>query len=504
MRSADLNQPKTGIWGLDDVLAGGLSRGGIFLIEGEPGCGKTTLALQFLREGAAVGEKGLYITLSETEAELRMGAELHGWQLDADIVIQELIPAESLLKGQQEQTLLYASDLELGEATKQIFQTVDRVKPARLVIDSLSEIRLLAQSSLRYRREILTIKHHFAQLSATVLLLDDLTSDGVDRTVHSIAHGVVQLQQITPDYGAERRRLRVLKYRGRKYRGGYHDVSITKGGLNVFPRLIAAEHRTRFARGQIPTGIENFDSLVGGGVEAGSSILVIGPAGTGKSLIAITFAMSAIRRGEKAALFVFDEELGLLFDRMQGLGIDLEGERDRGNLRIEQIDAAEVSPGEFAHRVRRIVDTESIKTVVIDSLNGYQAAMPEEHYLVLHLHELLQYLNRQGAATFLTMAQHGFIGHGMTTPVDVTYLADTVLFLRYFEAHGEVRRAISCIKKRTGRHETSIREYKIGDGGLTVEAPLSGFQGVLSGVPIIAARVNGNGTDNGVGADRLS
>lgn len=493
MRGGDGDQPKTGIWGLDDVLAGGLSRGGIFLLEGEPGSGKTTLALQFLIEGAARGERGLYITLSETESELRLGAASHRWTLDDKITIRELIPAESLLSGGQEQTLLYASDLELGEATKQIFAAVNAVKPQRLVIDSLSEIRLLAQSALRYRREILTIKHHFAQLSSTVMLLDDLTSDVIDRTVHSIAHGVIQLQQITADFGAERRRLRVLKFRGRKYRGGYHDVTITTGGLNVFPRLIAAEHRSSFARTQIPTGIKNFDSLTGGGVEVGSSTLIIGPAGTGKSLIAITFVLSAIRRGEKAALFVFDEELGLLFDRMRNMGIDLQGERDRGHLRIEQIDAAEVSPGEFAHRVRAIVDSESIKTVVIDSLNGYQAAMPAENSLVLHIHELLQYLNRQGAATFLTMAQHGFIGHGMTAPVDVTYLADTVLFLRYFEAQGEVRRAISCIKKRTGRHENSIREYRIGDGGISVGAPLKEFQGVLQGVPTLMARVNGNG-----------
>lgn len=477
------SKASTGVDGLDNVLAGGLSRGGIFLLEGEPGSGKTTVAMQFLLAGAAIGEIGMYISLCETAKELRQSAASHQWTLDENIVIHELIPAESLLRGEQ-QSLLYASDLELSEATAQVFAAVERVKPSRLVIDSLSEIRLLAQSSMRYRREILAIKHHFAQLNATVLLIDDLTSDAIDKTVHSIAHGVVQLQQLAPDYGAERRRVRVLKYRGEKYRGGYHDFTIATGGVNVFPRLVAAEHRTKFQRDRISTGIEAFDSLLGGGVEVGSGTLVIGPAGTGKSLITITFALAAVKRGEQAAIFVFDEELGLLFDRMRGMGIDLEGLVQAGKIRIEQIDAAELSPGEFAHRVRRTVDEEHIKTVIIDSLNGYHTSMPEEKSLILHIHELLQYLNRQGATTFLTMAQHGLVGT-MTTQIDVTYIADTVIVLRYFEAAGAVRRAISCIKKRTGRHENIIREYEIGDGGIKMHDPLTHFHGVLTGVPTV-------------------
>ena len=489
-----MQKASTGIWGLDDVLSGGLTRNNIFLLEGEPGCGKTTMALQFLMAGAALGERCLYITLSETQKELRAGAASHGWDLGNDIVVSELVPASGSAPEEQHQTLLYASDLELGETTQQIYAEVERVKPARLVIDSLSEIRLLAQSSLRYRRQILTIKHHFARLSATVLMLDDLTSEASDKTVHSIAHGVIQLQQFAPDYGAERRRLRVLKYRGQRFRGGYHDMTITTGGINVFPRLIASEYRTKFARQPIPTGIAAFDRLMGGGVDAGSSTLVIGPAGTGKSLIAITFAMAAMQRGEKAALFIFDEELGLLFDRMAGMHVDLEGARDRGQLRIEQIDAAELSPGEFAHRVRKIVDEEQIKTVVIDSLNGYQAAMPAENSLVLHVHELLQYLNRQGTATFLTLAQHGLVGY-MQAPIDVTYLADTVILLRYFESQGRVRRAMSCIKKRTGHHESTIREYRIGEGGLSVEEPITDFQGVLHGVPTILRQDAGPADD---------
>lgn len=473
---------KTGIWGLDEVLSGGLSRGRMFLLEGTPGTGKTTIAVQFLLAGVGVGERGLYITLSETEDELRDGALSHGWELDG-IDIYELLPPESLLDADQQQSLLYSSDLELGETTKQILSAVERFQPKRVVLDSLSEIRLLAQSSLRYRRQILAIKHFFAKFGATVLMLDDLTAEAGDKTVHSVAHGVVQLEQLSPSYGAERRRARVVKYRGVKFRGGYHDMTITTGGVNVFPRLVAAEHRTTFDRGVLPSGNTEMDRLLGGGVSKGSSTLILGPAGTGKSLIAIVFLTEAIARGEKAALFVFDEELGLLFARMKGLGIDLEDMQQKGQLFVEQVDAAELSPGEFTHRVRKRVDQDQIKTVVIDSLNGYQAAMPEENSLILHMHELLQYLNRQGTATFMAVAQHGLVGD-MKAPVDVTYLADSVILLRYFEAMGEVRRAISVIKKRTGPHEATIREYRIDNRGLTIGPPLDNFQGVLRGVPV--------------------
>ena len=474
---------KTGIWGLDEILSGGFSRGHLFLLEGAPGTGKTTIALQFLMEGARAGEKGLYITLSETERELRGGATSHGWTLDERIEIFELLPPESLLDDEQQQSLLYSSDLELGETTKQIFEAVERARPSRVVLDSLSEIRLLAQSSLRYRRQILAIKHYFAKFGSTVMMLDDLTADVADKTVHSVAHGVLRLEELAPSYGAERRRARIIKYRGMKFRGGYHDVTITTGGLNIFPRLVASEYRSSFARTTMSSGVTGLDQLLGGGVEAGSSTLILGPAGTGKSLMVLVFIAAAIARGEKAALFVFDEELGLLFARMKALGIDLEAMQASGSLAIEQVDAAELSPGEFAHRVRKRVDEDHIKTVVIDSLNGYQAAMPEENSLILHMHELLQYLNRQGAATFMTVAQHGLVGD-MKAPVDVTYLADTVILLRYFEALGKVRRAISIIKKRAGAHESTIREYRIDSRGLTIGDPLDGFQGVLRGNPV--------------------
>jgi circadian clock protein KaiC len=372
--------------------------------------------------------------------------------------------------------------LELGETTKRIFEAIERANPTRVVLDSLSEIRLLAQSSLRYRRQILALKHYFSRRNLTVMMLDDLTSDVLDKTVHSVAHGVIRLEELTPEFGGERRRLRVIKYRGQRYRGGYHDFLIETGGVRVFPRLISAEHRTKFDRSALESGSDELDALLGGGVERGSSALVLGPAGTGKSLLTLTFAASAIARGEKAAMFVFDEEKGLLIERAKGLGIDLEGMVDRGELTLTQIDAAEMAPGEFAQMVRECVEMHGARTVIIDSLNGYQAAMPEERQLILHMHELLQFLNRQGATTFLTVAQHGLVGD-MKAPVDVTYLADTVILLRYFEAAGRVRRAISVIKKRTSAHEDTIREYKIHSGGITLGEPLTGFQGVLRGVP---------------------
>jgi circadian clock protein KaiC len=470
-----------GVAGLDDITAGGLTRGRLFLLEGSPGTGKTTIATQFLIAGAAAGERGLYITLSETDAEFRAGAASHGWDL-AGIDIFELIPPENLLDEQQQQSLLYSSDLELGETTKRIFEVFERVKPDRIVIDSLSEIMLLAQSALRFRRQTLALKHYFSQHGATVLMLDDLTADTNDRTMHSIAHGVIHLDELAPDYGAERRRTRIVKYRGQRYRGGYHDFVIEPGGVRIFPRLVSAEHKSEFNRSLVETQSPELNALLGGGLNRGSSTLILGPAGTGKSLLTLTFVKAAIERGERAAMFVFDEELGLLFARALGLSIDLQAMVDSKLLVIEQVDAAELTPGEFSERVRRCVEVYQAKTVVIDSLNGYQASMPGEQALILHMHELLQYLNRQGASTFLTVAQHGLVGD-MKAPVDVTYLADSVILLRYFEATGRVRRAMSIIKKRTGPHEDTIREYRIDQRGITLGEPLTNFHGVLRGVP---------------------
>ena len=470
-----------GVPGLDDITAGGLARGRMFLLEGSPGTGKTTIASQFLIEGAARGERALYITLSETEAEFRDGAASHGWDLKG-IDIFELIPPENLLDEEQQQSLLYSSDLELGETTRRIFEAFEQVKPDRVVLDSLSEILLLAQSPLRFRRQTLALKHYFSRNGATVLMLDDLTTNSNDRTMHSIAHGVVHLEEMAPDYGSERRRLRIIKYRGQRYRGGYHDFLIESGGTRVFPRLVSAEHRSDFDRTPVIAEPPELNALLGGGLDRGSSTLVLGPAGTGKSLLTLNFVVNAIERGENAAMFIFDEEMGLLFNRALGLGIDLQPMVDSNKLVIEQIDAAELAPGEFSERVRRCVELHDARTVVIDSLNGYQAAMPGEQALILHMHELLQYLNRQGASTFLTVAQHGLVGD-MKAPVDVTYLADTVILLRYFEASGRVRRAMSVIKKRTGAHEDTIREYTIDRRGISVGPPLTNFQGVLRGVP---------------------
>lgn len=487
MPSEPVGKAAFGIAGLDDITVGGLTRGRVYLLEGQSGAGKTTIATQFLLAGAAAGETCLYITLSETEVELRAAMTSHGWTLPPAVHIFELVPPEALLDEEQQQSLLYSSDLELGETTRRIFETFEAIKPHRVVLDSLSEIRLLAQSSLRYRRQVLALKHYFSKQAATVLMLDDLTSDVLDKTLHSVAHGVFRLEELTPSYGPERRRLRVLKYRGQQYRGGFHDFVIAPGGVQVFPRLVSAEHKTDFSRDTISTTDERLDQLLGGGLERGASTLILGPAGTGKSLLSITFVAAAVARGEHAAMFVFDEELGLLFSRARGLGIDLAGMVDQGRLVIEQIDAAQLSPGELIQRVRQCVEKHQAKTVVIDSINGYQAAMPEEQALVLHMHELLQYLNRQGVMTFLTVAQHGLVGN-MDSPVDVTYLADTVILLRYFEAAGRVRRAISIVKKRAGAHEDMIREFRIGSTGIVLGEPLSQFQGVLRGDPLFLGK----------------
>jgi circadian clock protein KaiC len=477
-----LPRASTGVAGLDDVIGGGLARNRLHLLEGSPGTGKTTIALQFLLAGARAGETGIYVSLAETEHELREGARSHGWTIGDKIEIFELVPPESVLDPDQHQSLLYSSDLELGETIQRIFEAIERLKPQRVVIDSLSEIRLLAQSSLRYRRQILALKHYFARHNSTVVMLDDLTTETTDRAVHSIAHSVIHLDQLAPIYGGERRRLRLVKCRGQSFRGGYHDFIIAPGGIQAFPRLVAAEHRREHAGESLKSGIKELDLLLGGGITAGSSTLVLGPAGTGKSLLILHYIAAAIARGERAALFVFDEELGLLFQRARGLGFDLAAMRDAKKLFVEQMDAAELSPGELSHRVRTCVDRENIRTVAVDSLNGYQASMPEEQFVTLHLHELLQYLNRNGASTFLAVAQHGMIGD-MKQTIDITYLADTVIMLRYFEALGRVRRAMSVIKKRTGSHEDTIREYQINSRGLLIGQPLEEFQGVLRGVP---------------------
>jgi circadian clock protein KaiC len=474
----------TGSVGLDDILAGGFDADRVYLLEGRPGTGKTTLALQFLLEGVRLGERCLYVTLSESQRELHGVAARHGWTL-AGIDIFELVPAEASLDPEQELTLFHPAEMELSETTQHILDRVAEVNPKRVVFDSLSEMRLLAQSSLRYRRQILALKNFFGGRRCTVLLLDDLSSHDHDLQLHSIANGVITLEQLALDYGAERRRLRVVKMRGMKYRGGYHDFTIETGGLAIYPRLVAAEHHQVFLGELTSTGSAELDALLGGGVERGTSLLLIGGAGIGKSSIALTYAMAAAARDEQVSVFAFDEGLGTVFARAAGLGMPLQAEVDSGRVRIQQIDPAEMSPGEFAHLVRTSVQHHGRRVIIIDSLNGYLNAMPEERFLVLQMHELLSTLNQLGVVTILVLAQHGLMGP-MQTPLDVSYLSDAVVMLRYFEAEGRVRRAISVVKKRSGTHEDAIREFRLTAEGVKVGPPLTEFRGILTGIPTYA------------------
>jgi circadian clock protein KaiC len=471
----------TGSIGLDDILGGGFDADRVYLIEGRPGTGKTTLALQFLLEGVRQGERCLYVTLSESERELRAVMARHGWTL-AGIDVFELVPPEASLDPDQELTLFHPSEMELGETTKNILDRVTEVNPKRVVFDSLSEMRLLSQDSLRYRRQILALKNFFAGRQCTAMLLDDLSSHDHDLQLHSIAHGVITLEQLALEYGAERRRLRVVKMRGMKYRGGYHDFTIETGGLAIYPRLVAAEHHKAFLGELTSTGSSELDALLGGGIERGTSMLLIGGAGVGKSSIALTYAMAAAARGEVVRVFAFDEGLGTVFARAEGLGMPLQTHVDSGQIQLKQIDPAEMSPGEFAHLVRQSVEHDGVRVVIIDSLNGYMNAMPEERFLVLQMHELLSTLNQLGVVTILVLAQHGLMGP-MQTPLDISYLSDAVLMLRYFEAEGRVRRAISVVKKRSSAHEDAIREFRLTAEGVKVGPPLIEFQGILSGVP---------------------
>ncbi|HEY2588548.1 MAG TPA: ATPase domain-containing protein [Tepidisphaeraceae bacterium] len=472
----------TGTAGLDQILGGGFTRNRLYLIEGDPGAGKTTLALCYLLQGAKQGERGMYVTLSETREEINAVAESHGWSLDP-IHVVELVASEENLTPDSQYTMYHPSETELGETTRAVLEQVERFKPTRVVFDSLSELRLLAQNPLRYRRQILALKQFFAGRNCTVLLLDDRTSEESDLQVRSIAHGVLTLEQLSPEYGAERRRLRVVKMRGKAYKGGYHDFTIVRGGLDVFPRLVAADHHQAFARDQVTSGVGPLDRLLGGGLDRGTSTLIMGPAGSGKSSVAVQYACAAAARGERAALFAFDESRGTLLTRSAAMGMDLQSQIDAGRIVVQQIDPAELSPGEFVHAVRRQVETCDCRLVIIDSLNGYMNAMPEEKFLSIQLHELLTYLGQKGVTTILVVAQHGLVGGTMQSPVDVSYLADSVILTRYFEYKGRVKKAISVVKKRSGSHEETIRELRLDTGGIRVGEPLEALHGVLTGVP---------------------
>jgi circadian clock protein KaiC len=466
---------------LDNILCGGLDPDRIYLFEGNPGTGKTTLAMQFLLEGVARGEKVLYVSLSETRRELNLIASRHGWDLNK-VSILELVPAETLLDAGKEITVLHPAEYELSETLKTVFDKVAEVKPTRVVFDSLSEIRLLAQDALRYRRQIMALKHFFAGLNCTVVLLDDLSSSQRDLQLHSLAHGVIHLEQMAIDFGSERRRLRVIKMRGIAFRGGYHDFTIKKGGLEIYPRLVAHDHHTEFDTTVVHSGVPALDQLLGGGLERGTNVLLLGAAGVGKSSLAITFGLSAVARQEHCVFFAFDEGRGTFQSRAKTLGFDLKGPLESGLLRYQQVDPAELSPGEFAAIVRRSVEIDGARIVVIDSLTGYMNSMPDERFLILQMHELLTYLGQQGVLTIMILAQHGLVGV-IENPLDISYLADSVLLLRYFEAQGTVRRALSVVKKRSGNHEHTIREFTLTGHGINLGPPLTDFNGIFSGTP---------------------
>jgi circadian clock protein KaiC len=474
----------SGIEGLDDVLAGGMPRACFYLVQGDPGCGKTTIALQFLLEGRRLGESVFYITLSETAAELEKVARSHGWTL-SDIPMLEFSAIESLLRPEGQTTVFHPSELELTNVTRLVLAEMRKHRPSRVVFDSLSEFRLLAETPLRYRRQLLVLKQEFARQGSTVLLLDDKMDNaliGPDPHVLSLTHGVIEMQHFAPDYGMSRRRLRVMKMRGVKFREGYHDYLIETGGIRLFPRLVAAGHHSEFRREAVTSGVPELDQLLGGGLDAGTTALIMGQAGTGKSTLALQYACQLASQGGRSKLFAFDETIGIILERASKLGLDLRAHVRDGHIGLQQLDPAEISPGEFAHSIIDSVQR-GCKLVVIDTLNGYLNAMPGEKFLTNQLHELSAYLNQQGVLTIFVLAQHG-LTLSAEAPVDLSYLADTVVSLRFFEMGGEVRKALSVIKKRSGHHEHTIREFMLeADRGIRIGAPLREFRGILTGVP---------------------
>ena len=472
----------TGVPGLDDVLSGGLPTGHLYLIEGDPGTGKTTVGLQFLMNGAAQHERGMYVALSESKTELEQGADSHGWSLDG-IEIYEFAPTEKDLKREDQYSHFHPSEMEFQDTTQHILEKIEAFQPKRVVFDSLSELRLLAHDSLRFRRQILALKHFFINRGCTVLLLDDRTADGHDMQLQSIAHGVIMFERLQREYGVERRRMRVAKLRASRFREGFHDYIIATGGVTVYPRLVAGEHRQEEPEGAASSGIAALDALWIGGIPRGTSTLVIGPAGSGKSSIVTAYAIAAAERGEVAAIFNFDETLSTVYRRSAQLGADLRAQVQSGMVRIGQLDPAELSPGQFVGKVREAVEKDGARCIIIDSLNGFLNAMSGEHMLVAQMHELLTFLNQHGVITLLVLTLSGMLGTNMSMPVDLSYLSDNVLVLRFFEAGGRLRKAISVVKKRTGKHEDTICELSFSPKGISVGEPLTQFHGVLSGIP---------------------
>jgi circadian clock protein KaiC len=473
---------ETGIAGVDQILGGGLPANFFYLLEGDPGAGKTTLALQFLFEGVKRGESVLYVTLSETRNELEAVARSHGWKLDK-VPIYELFADRGALGADDHYTVFHPSDVELADTAKTVLSEVERLSPKRLVIDSLAELRMLAREPIIYRRQILGFKHHLEGRDTTVLLLDDRTGRSSDMQLHSIVHGVITMEKVPREYGITRRRMEAVKMRGMQVSEGYHDYVIRKGGLRVFPRLRSSEHGKNFKFEPLSSGVPELDELMGGGIDRGTSTLLIGPAGAGKSTVGMQFAAATCKRGERVSVFTFEESQQTYMARAKGLSIDLENPLASGLLEVTQLDPAELSPGEFVENIRGTVEERNTQMVIIDSLNGFLEAMPGEQFLAIQLHELLTFLNQQGVVSLVVLAQAGMIGAAMQTPVDVSYLADSILLLRYFEAFGEVRQAISVVKKRSGRHERSIRELQLSSSGIRVGPPLKDYQGILTGTP---------------------
>ena len=481
--SKELQRSATGVPGLDEVLHGGLIPSRFYLIDGDPGAGKTTLALQYLLNGVKAGESCLYVTLSETKEELTDGARSHGWSLDGLNII-ELIADDRDLANGDELTMYHPSEVELTQTTRRVLEAVERINPTRMVFDSLSELRLLAQHSLRYRRQILALKQFFVSRKCTVLLLDDRTAEGPDLQLQSIAHGVISLHHQTPTYGKALRQLKVVKFRGSDFISGLQDFSIRRGGMSVYPRLVAQEHVTAFPRERVSSNVPALDKLLGGGIDRGTATLLVGPAGTGKSTVALQFATAVAAQGQHSAIFAFEESKSLLQARAEALGMRWKEGNGPGEIQIRQIDPAEIAPGEFASLVREAVEGNDARVIVIDSLNGYLNAMPEDRYLVAQLHEMLAYLNNRGVATFLIAANSGMLGAGSRSTIDASYLADSVILLRMFEMEGSLKKAISVIKKRSGRHEETIRQISFDERGLHLGEPLSYLHGILTGAPV--------------------
>tara|TARA_R110002049_G_scaffold4601_5_gene32189 strand:+ start:266201 stop:267727 length:1527 start_codon:yes stop_codon:yes gene_type:complete len=476
----------TGIETLDEILHGGLFADRLYLIEGTPGTGKTTMAMQFLIEGREKGETGLYVTLSETKHELESIASSHGWTIEG-IHIHELVDPTDSIESQAQYTMFEPSEIELGNTIEAVLEKVKKINPSRVVFDSLSEMRLLSQGALRYRRQILALKQFFVGRGCTTLLLDDYAADSDDQQLQSIAHGVIRVEQLVNDYGTERRRMRIVKHRGSDFIGGSHDVRLVRGGMQVFPRSTAAGTAKPRTNEQIVSGKQHLDELLGGGLMKGTSALLLGPAGVGKSTIATQFAFATAQRGERAVFFEFEESDQALMTRSRGLGMDLQPYIDDGLIEIHHLVPGEITPSEFGSMVRNVIKPDhrgrKVSVVAIDSLNGYLNSMPHEKFLMIQMHDILTVLGNEGILTLLVVAQHGMLGTSMGAPIDTSYLADAVILFRYFEAGGEIRQAISVVKKRTSGHERTIREFSLSSDGVHIGKPLRDFRGILAGTP---------------------